>query len=74
MLRVLRTLCIASLALLALQASSAGQCLKDDHLDGGPCCGLTQVQLPFFKNFQQDALDICWRDCGIDQLLLVRGK
>lgn len=63
-----------SLACWMLAPRSSAQCLLDDHLDGGPCCGLTQAQLPPFPNFVQDALNICWRDCGIDQQALVRGK
>lgn len=74
MLRQLETLFVGLLALLALALRPAAQCNLSDNLDGGPCCGLTQAQLPVFSNFAQDALDICWRDCGIDQQLLVRGK
>ncbi len=74
MLRYLELPLAAFLALLSFQRPSAAQCQFSDHLDGGPCCGLTQAQIPFFQKFQQDALDICWRDCGIDQVSLVRGK
>lgn len=62
------------LAVLALAARPAAQCLLSDNLDGGPCCGLTQANLPTFGGFVQDSLDICWRDCGIDQVALVRAK
>jgi hypothetical protein len=62
------------LAALALAARPAAQCILSDNLDGGPCCGLTQAALPQLGSFTQTALDICWRDCGIDQQLVVQAK
>lgn len=50
-------------ALLASSRPSA-QCPIPDQLDGGPCCTQAAEFIPPFKKVTQDALDICWRDCG----------
>jgi hypothetical protein len=69
-----KILFVAFLALLALELRAAAQCSFSDNLDGGPCCGLTQATLPLFKGFTQNALDVCWRDCGLDQVSTVTGR
>ncbi len=69
-LRRLLSLC---LALLTLQLATSAQCPLPDHLDGGPCCAVAQEQLPIFPKFAQDTLNICWRDCNIDQVGVCRA-
>jgi hypothetical protein len=48
----------------------AAQCPLPDNLDVGQCCMITAENLPVLPKFQHQALDICWRDCNVDQ---VRG-
>lgn len=66
MSRCRKFLLVAFLALLTLELRASALCTLADNLDGGPCCGLTQAVLPLFPGFTQNALDICWRDCGVD--------
>jgi len=74
MLRCCKVLFVLFLALLALELRSAAQCSFTDNLDGGPCCGLTSATLPVFSNFGTDVADICWKDCGVNQVLLARAR
>src|SRR5262245_49344801 len=50
------------------------QCQLHDNMDGGPCCGLTMAQLPNFSAFTQNFLQICWRDCGVDQTFTLKAQ
>ncbi len=54
---------VAALA-LAVPASNA-QCFGDDNLDNGPCCGLTQANLPDFPGVQMGGLGVCWDACAV---------
>jgi len=56
------------LAALSLARPAAAQCQLADNLDGGPCCGLTQAALPNFGGFTQNFIQVCWKDCAVDQL------
>jgi hypothetical protein len=58
----------ALLSTLALAATSIAQCPLPDHLDGGPCCSPAQITLPTFPAFKQSSLDICWKDCDVDNI------
>ncbi len=44
------------------------QCPVPDGMDGGPCCTEPLPDIRVFRRFQQTALDICWRDCGIEAI------
>lgn len=48
--------------------SSQAQCVLPDNADGGPCCEDTQLQLPQFPAFRTESLDICWRECQIENV------
>jgi hypothetical protein len=61
------------LAALFARLASA-QCPLPDNLDGGPCCALTTEVLPPLPTFFQNSLDICWRDCNVDQVRGVNAK
>jgi hypothetical protein len=67
---------IAFLLLIELAAlgSPSAQCPLPDNLDGGPCCALTMENVPPQKQVLQDALDICWRDCGIEFIGSCRAR
>ncbi|MEQ1891249.1 MAG: hypothetical protein ABL998_01800 [Planctomycetota bacterium] len=54
--------------LLLLAMPAAAQCPQPDGLDGGPCCSLASEKVPQFPKVTQNSLDICWRNCGIDQI------
>jgi hypothetical protein len=72
---MLRTfLTLAVLLLAAPFSRPTAQCQMHDNLDGGSCCGLTQASLPNFGGFTQQLLQICWRDCGIDQVSALTAK
>ncbi|MFT5049397.1 MAG: hypothetical protein ACI8QZ_000790 [Chlamydiales bacterium] len=53
----------------ALQLTATAQCPRPDRLDGGPCCAIAQPDIPKPKAFRQDSLQICWRDCDVDQVI-----
>lgn len=57
------------LGLLTWSNLAAAQCPKPDLLDGGPCCAQAQLNLPFFPNFQQGSIEICWRDCNVNGVI-----
>jgi len=59
----------STLALLGLEVAVLAQCPKPDGLDGGPCCALTQEHVPKIPKFQQDCLEICWRDCNVNGVI-----
>ncbi len=71
---VWKILVSAVLGLAVLHGPAAAQCPLPDGLDGGPCCTVTGLKLPPFPNFNQDALDICWRDCNVDQVFLCQAR
>lgn len=74
MLHRLKPSILFPVLMLTLAASPAeGQCLPD-NLDGGPCCGLTSAQVPLVPTFTTGTQSICWRDCGIDQVSVVKGR
>ncbi|MCC7012107.1 MAG: hypothetical protein IT454_06080 [Planctomycetes bacterium] len=59
---------LATTFLLSLLAAthSAAQCLTPDGLDPSTvACGGAFTQVPQ-RGFQQSAIGICWRDCGVD--------
>jgi len=64
---------IAFLSCLLARAPAA-QCPLPDNLDGGACCALASEVLPPLPVFAQPALDICWRDCNVDQVRGVNAK
>lgn len=66
-------LVVPLLSLLLAARPAQAQCLPD-NLDGGPCCSLTSAQVPIVPSFKQSTQNICWRDCGVDQVTLVTGR
>jgi hypothetical protein len=62
------------LAWLFFARPAEAQCQLHDGMDGGPCCGLTQAQLPNLTAFTQNFMQICWRDCGVDQTLTLKAQ
>lgn len=66
-------LLVAVLASSTWSARPSAQCPVPDQLDGGPCCALAMENIPFFPKVSVDSLDICWRDCGIDSVRLIRA-
>jgi len=61
--------------LLSFAALASAQCPLPDRLDGPPgsCCTVTAEQLPVFPAFQLGSMGICWKDCGIDQVAIVKA-
>jgi len=55
-----------ALGMLAVLETPSAQCPAPDKLDGGPCCAQAQENIPWFKQVTQPALDICYRDCGVE--------
>jgi len=68
MFTLLRSATLSLLVLVAAARPEAAQCPIPDNLDGGPCCALTHEKLPAFPGFKQNVLDICWRNCNVDQV------
>src|SRR5262245_42677783 len=64
---------VAVLATSVWSARPSAQCPRPDGLDGGPCCTLALDNIPFVPKIAVDSLDICWRDCGIDSVRLIRA-
>jgi hypothetical protein len=64
---------LSILGLCLLPLSVEAQCPNPDLLDGGPCCAQATPNIPPFPNFRSDALEICWRNCGIDSVLGYRA-
>jgi hypothetical protein len=61
---------LASFVGLVLWSGSVGaQCPVPDGLDGGPCCTVAPDNIPTFPKFTQDALEICWQNCNVDQVI-----
>jgi len=61
---------VASLFGLFVWSGSIGaQCPLPDGLDGGPCCAVAPDNIPSFPKFTQDALEICWQNCNINQVI-----
>lgn len=59
-------LAAAFAAALLFTAQSAAQCLGPDGLDPSTVpCAPASTQVPQ-RGFQQQALGLCWRDCGLD--------
>ncbi len=63
-----------ALSVAALATSTLAQCPNPDMLDCGPCCTIAQPNLPKFPPFVQQSLDICWRDCNVDNVLNVQAQ
>jgi hypothetical protein len=61
------------LAFFVCGALAAAQCPQPDKLDNGPCCAQAQAFLPGFPKFSQDSLEICWRNCNVDQVIRYRA-
>jgi len=68
-MRFLKYILAALVGLGAWSGVAAAQCPKPDGLDGGPCCAPASLQVPTFPNFNQPALEICWRDCNVNSVL-----
>lgn len=45
---------------------ATAQCVVPDKLDGGNCCTTTQPNYPTPDPFNQNSLQICWRDCDVE--------
>ncbi len=58
-----------ALAFATFAAPSLAQCPRPDRLDCGPCCSFAQAQVPSLPAFKQSTLDICWKDCAVDNTL-----
>ena len=69
-----RVLSLVAFLSCLLARAPAAQCSLPDHLDGGACCALTTEVLPPLPTFFQNALDICWRDCNVDQVRGINAK
>jgi hypothetical protein len=69
MLPVWKSALSSIVGLLVLQGLASAQCPLPDQLDGGPCCTIAHPDLPAFPNFDQSALDICWRDCNVELVM-----
>lgn len=59
---------LSALAMLAAHGTPDAQCPLPDQLDGGPCCAGAVAKIPVFPKVKVNSLDICWRDCGIDNV------
>lgn len=57
----------------AVQSLHVAQCAQPDSLDGGPCCASATESAPL-HDFTQDSLQICWLDCGIEQVIACRAE
>ena len=68
-MRTLNRVLSVLVGLLIWSGVTAAQCPIPDQLDGGPCCTPAGLQLPKFPNFNQSALEICWRNCNVDSVL-----
>src|SRR5688572_28639846 len=58
----------------ALATSTLAQCPNPDLLDCGPCCTIAQPNMPKFPAFQQTSLDICWKDCNVDNVINLNAQ
>ncbi len=58
----------SALSMLVLHGALGAQCPLPDQLDGGPCCAGAVANIPVFPKVKVSSLDICWRDCGIDNV------
>lgn len=65
----LRALLALGLCLVVTGPAPAAQCPQPDALDGGPCCTLAVEKVPHFPRIAQPSLDICWLECGIDNII-----
>jgi hypothetical protein len=65
-----RTLLAGLVTVLGLNSVGFAQCPpRPDGLDGGPCCAQANASLPNFPRFQQDIVDICWKDCDVEAVI-----
>lgn len=64
----------ALFGLLVWSGVSAAQCPTPDGLDGGPCCAQANLTLPGFPNFNQGALEICWKDCLVNSVVPLTAR
>lgn len=55
--------------LLGLPLLPTAQCPTSDQLDAGACHTDASFDVPGFPRFSQDALQVCWLDCGVDQVI-----
>lgn len=74
MLRFLNRVLACLVPLFIWSAPVSAQCPQPDGLDGGPCCTVANPQIPTFPRFDQDALEICWRNCAIDAVITYRAS
>lgn len=61
----------AGLFALLLSGAASAQVLPD-NLDGGPCCTQVDPILPAFPKIKMEALEVCWLDCDVDNVLKCR--
>lgn len=74
MSRITRLLSLVAFLTCLFARPPAAQCPMPDQLDGGACCALAAENLPPLPKFQHNALDICWRDCNVDQVRGVNAR
>ena len=68
-MRALNCILSGLVGLFIWSGLAAAQCPIPDQLDGGLCCTTAGLKLPGFPNFNQPALEICWRDCSVNAVL-----
>lgn len=59
--------------LFAWSSTTAAQCPVPDGLDGGPCCAVAPDSIPSFPKFTQNALEICWQNCNVSQVMTLQA-
>lgn len=64
----------ALLGLVPLTAPARAQCPQPDYLDGGPCCAPAQLSLPSLPAFKLETLDVCWKDCDVEHIDVLRAE
>ena len=75
MLHILRQSLLLTLGGLTLALTSPAQNPPlPDGLDAGPCDELAFLVLPDFPTFEQDSLQICWKNCSVEKTQTLRAK
>ena len=64
-----RTALASAIGLFIWGGTAVAQCPVPDGMDGGPCCAVANLGVPYFPRFTQGALGICWLDCNVEQTL-----
>jgi len=68
-MRYSKSVLFALVGVLVWNGVAAAQCMGPDGLDGGPCCAQATLNLPNFPNFNQKAIEICWKDCNVSSVV-----